>query len=439
MKNNNTLRIQYLSYCAAYVLSMLLSRSGLHILSGVILLIEAVLIYLILFWKEQNLVNMKGFFTLSWVGGQGVACFQLSHLQKDWSNVTWFCFWLIYMGFSIGYDLFEKKKYVPEEGQIPFKKDETTARRLLICIVGLAVASAACFTLEAVVVGFIPFFSDLPHAYSYFHISGVHYFTVSCILIPAISVLYLKLTKEKKVVKMLILGVCNVEAVLIPILCVSRFQLLFAVGFAVVTYIIVNKKIKLRTLIGLMCVMIPAYVVLTVARNHDVEYLNGIFEMKNSSIPIFITQPYIYVANNFENFNCMVEQLTSHTWGLRMLFPVFALTGLKFVFPSLVAYPNFITKTELTTLTMFYDSYYDFGVPGVFAFACLIGTFASAVNQRVKKDQNPIIYLLYGQVAIYLGLSFFTTWFSNATTWFWFAMTFIMYLFVGCRKREKNE
>ena len=73
MKNNNTLKIQYLSYCAAYVLSMLLSRSGLHILSGVILLAEAVLIYLILFWKEQNLVNMKGFFTLSWVGGQGIA------------------------------------------------------------------------------------------------------------------------------------------------------------------------------------------------------------------------------------------------------------------------------------------------------------------------------------------------------------------------------
>ena len=33
--------------------------------------------------------------------------------------------------------------------------------------------------------------------------------------------------------------------------------------------------------------------------------------MKNSKMP-FCTQPYIYVANNFENFNCMVEQLTAH-------------------------------------------------------------------------------------------------------------------------------
>lgn len=439
MRNHKTLKIQYLSYCLAYVLAMCLSRNGFHMLSGMVLLAEALGIYLVLFFQEHNLVNMKGFFTLSWVGGQGIACFQLSHLQKDWSNVTWLCFWLIYMGFSIGYDLYERKRSVSEEEKTPFRKDEITANRLLICIIGLAVVSVACFSLEAVVVGFIPFFSDLPHAYSYFHISGVHYFTVSCILIPAISVLYFESVEEKKPVKMILLGICNVEAVLIPILCVSRFQLLFAVGFAVVTYIIVNKKIKLRTLLGLLCVMIPAYVVLTVARNHDVEYLNGIFEMKNSSIPIFVTQPYIYVANNFENFNCLVEQLPSHTWGLRMLFPFFALTGLKFVFPSLVMFPNYITKTELTTLTMFYDAYYDFGVPGVLIVAAVIGAFASAVNQRIRKDKNPIIYLLYGQVAIYLGLSFFTTWFSNATTWFWFALTFAMYLFVGYRKRERNE
>ena len=93
--------------------------------------------------------------------------------------------------------------------------------------------------------------------------------------------------------------------------------------------------------------MIPVYVLLTVARRHDVAYLNGIFEMKNPNMPIFITQPYIYVANNFENFNCMVEQLTAHTWGLQMLFPVFALTGLKFVFPQLVAIPDFVDKNRV--------------------------------------------------------------------------------------------
>lgn len=191
-------------------------------------------------------------------------------------------------------------------------------------------------------------------------------------------------------------------------------------------------------IVGLFLVMIPVYVLLTVARRHDVDYLNGIFEMKNPNMPIFITQPYIYVANNFENFNCMVEQLTAHTWGLQMLFPVFALTGLKFVFPQLVAIPDFVTKTELTTLTMFYDAYYDFGILGTAIFAFAVGLASATVINMVQKKKNPMTYMFYGQIAIYLGLAFFTTWFSNPTTWFWLALTVMMYWFVGYRKKGKG-
>lgn len=185
--------------------------------------------------------------------------------------------------------------------------------------------------------------------------------------------------------------------------------------------------------------LLPVYVVLTVFRHHDVAYLNGIFEMKFEKMPIFITQPYMYVANNFENFNCMVVQLSKHTWGVRMLFPVFALTGLKFVFPALTASPVFLTKPELTTLTMFYDAYYDFGIVGVFLFAVLLGAAAKWMMRVVKKSDNPVSYLFYGQMAIYLGLAFFTTWFSNATTWFWLILTGMMYLYVGYDKNKKKD
>ena len=70
-----------------------------------------------------------------------------------------------------------------------------------------------------------------------------------------------------------------------------------------------------------MLLMIPVYLILTVARSHDVAYLNGIFEMKYEAMPIFITQPYMYIANNYENFNCMVEVLPAHSLGLKGLFP----------------------------------------------------------------------------------------------------------------------
>ena len=78
------------------------------------------------------------------------------------------------------------------------------------------------------------------------------------------------------------------------VLCVSRFQLIMAAGMALFTFISINEAIRLRYVLLLAAFMIPAYLGLTVMRSHSVSYLNGIFEMKNSATPIFIT-PALYV------------------------------------------------------------------------------------------------------------------------------------------------
>ena len=103
-----------------------------------------------------------------------------------------------------------------------------------------------------------------------------------------------------------------------------------------------------------MCLMIPADVGRTIARSHDVAYLNGSFGMRNEATPIFITQPYMYIANNYDNFDCLVRELPAHAMGLRMLFPLWALTGLKFLVPSLVNFPIYVNKEELTTLADYF-------------------------------------------------------------------------------------
>ena len=118
-----------------------------------------------------------------------------------------------------------------------------------------------------------------------------------------------------------------------------------------------------------------------------------------------------------------------------MLFPVWALTGLKFVFPYLISFPLYVTKTELTTVTLFYDAYYDFGVIGVLLLASMAGAAGAILVSRLNQMKNPIGYLLYGQFAVYMMLSFFTTWFSNPTTWFYLAVTGIMALYVSSGRR----
>ncbi len=436
MMRDTERRIDYISYCASYVLAFTASRLGYVYLAGIVLMLEALLLYMMNFKRSGNLTDLRGLFSLSWVGGEGIACLQLSRLQSDWETLTWICFFLAYFCFISGYDIVAKKlgKQTRERGGI--EKNPRQARRILICVILLGAGSIFCFLLEAVVLGFIPLFSPEPHAYSNFHISGVHYFTVSCILIPALSVLYVRLTEKWTAFSLAVLLAGNLTAVGIPVLCVSRFQLLFAVGFAAVVYLMLYRHVTWKMIVTAFIILIPVYVLLTVARRHDITYLNGIFEMKYERMPIFITQPYIYVANNYENFNCMVAQLPEFSMGLRMLFPVFALTGLKFVFPQVTAFPLYTTKEELTTVTLFYDAYYDFGFAGIILLAFVLGCMAAWMARWVENSRNPAAYLFYGQIAIYLGLSFFTTWFSNPTTWFWLAATFAMYVFSGIRKIE---
>lgn len=435
-------KAEYISYCASYMLAFLFSKLGAVYLAGIILMLEALFLYILNFKRTASLVDLRGLFSLSWIGGEGIACLKLSRLSNAWELATWLCFFLAYFCFMLGYDFWIKKDikgiYAMESSQKTEMKNAVQAQRIMICIILLGIASTVCFLMEAVVLGFIPLFSPEPHAYSYFHISGVHYFTISCILIPALSVLYVKLTEKWNKLRIAVLALENLLAVAIPILCVSRFQLLFAAGFAAVMYLMLYRHITWKMVVISIVILIPVYVLLTVARRHDIPYLNGIFEMKYSKMPIFITQPYMYVANNYENFNCMVCDLPEFTMGIRMLFPIFALTGLKFIFPQVSAYPLYITKEELTTLTIFYDSYYDFGIFGVILLALVLGSTAVWLTRWVEKKKNPVSYLFYGQFAIYLGLSFFTTWFSNPTTWFWLALTFVMYLLIGCERNAER-
>lgn len=423
-----------LVYLICFAASWIFAFFQLYYLSGLALLLAAGFLYYYDYHKSGNLIHLRGLFSAFWVGGQGIACLKLSKLQTDWSLLTWSCFFLAFLGFWITFEVMER---LFGEGYRPIRKwrrGKSAVRPLFVGVVAITAISLAAFLLEAAVLGFIPLFvRGVPHAYSEFHLTGVHYLTVSCVLVPALSVIFFLQGGSRRRRRNILVLVMSLTALAIPILCVSRFQLIFAIALMVFTYCAYQRRVE-PWLVGLaVLVVIPLYILLTVARSHNIEYLNGIFEMKNSRMPIFISQPYIYIANNYENFNCLVTALPGHTWGIRSLFPLWALTGLKFVFPYLISFPIYVNKEELTTVTMFYDAYYDFGIFGVVIFACVLGFVCFLLVEKLKDMRNPIGYLLYGQMAIYMSLSFFTTWFSNPTTWFYFAVTGLLAFY--CNRR----
>ena len=422
-------------YLICYLASYILARFGHYLISGLLLLAAAGWLYMEDYRKYKNLIHLRGLFSLFWVGGEGLACLKLSSLQTDWSNMTWFCLFLAYIGFWLVFEILVRVYGSGYDGYGRWRSFSGDSRPVFAMICGLTVLSLGCFVAEAVILGYVPLFlRGVPHAYSEFHLTGIHYFTVSCVLVPSLTVLYVHMRNGRGSERLLLAAlVMTAISLLIPILCVSRFQLVFAVLLAAFTYISLQKLFHPGWLFGLYVVMIPFYLILTVARSHNIEYLNGIFEMKNASMPIFVSQPYIYIANNYDNFNFLVGALPGHSFGLKGLFPLWALSGLKFFFPQLINFPIYVDKTELTTLTLFYDSYYDFGWIGVLLFSCILGAIAYILVVKLREMRNPLGYLLYAQFAAYLMLSFFPTWFSNTTTWFYLILTGIMALFYHLR------
>ncbi len=86
--------------------------------------------------------------------------------------------------------------------------------------------------------------------YSHFHISGVHYFTVSCVLVPSMAVIWFLRGGVKKRWQAVLVFWLRQHPFWSPVLCVSRFQLIFAVILAVLTFMQVSGKKRLRYLFG---------------------------------------------------------------------------------------------------------------------------------------------------------------------------------------------
>ena len=435
MRERNKIILEYGTYMLSFFVSYIASLAKWYYASGIILIVEAVYLYVHWVRESGSFVELRALFTLAWVGGQGISCLKLSTLQDTWSYITWLSFFVIYIAFGIGYEW--GRKYSRVEGKEP-EKNKKKADRLFRCIMLLLVVSAGCFVIEIIRIGYIPVFSDEPYSYSYFRMSALHYLhycAISCILIPGLTVLWKKIDSEESKWRNGAIIIANIVAFAVPFLYVSRFQFLFEIGVAAVIYILVNKNMRKSTLVLLGLVVCAAYVVITLSQKRDAIYLNNVFKMKYTHMPVFLTQPYIYIANNYDNFDCLVKNLPKFSYGLRMLFPFVSLTGLKFVMPNLVPATVYLTSTELTTFTMFYDAYYDFGVIGVFVIALLIGVVAKVIIDIIKKSDNPVVYLLYGQIAVYLALAFFTTWFSRPATWFWLIITGMIYCYVGYDKK----
>lgn len=224
-------------YLILYGAGVLFASSVHYYMSGMSLILAALYLYFYDYRRSGNPFHLRALFSLFWVGGEGISCFKLSRLQTDWDPVTWASFFIALAAFWSVFGLAEARiRKKREEGK---DKREEKARRKgveavsegteaagsfgrLTAILLLTAVSWAAFLLEAAVLGYVPFFlRGVPHAYSHFHISGVHYFTVSCVLVPSMAVIWFLRGGVKKRWQAVLVLLAAAASLLVPVLCVQ--------------------------------------------------------------------------------------------------------------------------------------------------------------------------------------------------------------------------
>ena len=155
---------------------------------------------------------------------------------------------------------------------------EEDACFLKVCIIVLLAVSYLSFLVEAAVLDYVPLFTEhTPHAYSAFHLKGLHYFTTLFVLLPMLLVYLVKIEKKLSVFSFIAFFL----ALLLPILLVSRFQLIFSVVLFLFVLLLTGYRLHWKKLLLLFLFLLIAYLILTVERAHSVTYLLDIFSMKN--------------------------------------------------------------------------------------------------------------------------------------------------------------
>lgn len=437
--------LYFVSACIYYWIS--------NYIASVVMISLAIFLYVKEVKNTERVINVRGLFALGFIGGFGVSLLKLSSLSARYNVLTFVAVFLAYFGVYLGsYYENRNKKLVKNDSKYVIEKSDKKVLPQDILIISLFVATFISFVIEVIILKYIPLFTiATPHAYSEFHVFMLHYITTFYSFIPCIALCNYYIEPDRKMNKIWLVA-SYVYVVIMALLMVSRSRLILCIILSVFIMIIYRgkdlrkKAFDRKSLIKVILAVIlflALYIVITVARAHDIEYLNGIFDMKNKKMPIFITQPYMYISQNFENLNYMINNIFRFTFGRRVLYPLFTLTFVKKFFPIVLDSPTYVIKEELSTVTIIYDFYYDFGLLGILGFCFLIGYIGAKLENKtysvlsmglnIKNNYTVVLFSLY---CYFMLFSFFQTYFSLTDTWVYIIILLLLSAFVTMKKEK---
>ncbi len=218
----------------------------------------------------------------------------------------------------------------------------------------------------------------------------------------------------------------------VPAICVlsvcaypSRTTFFMCVGFVVILFNFLCRRISVVLIASLMVLGIVAFVFVASARSQ----YGGNSSFKSMTMDAAMTMPYKYVANNYWNLDYAVNpppdrEIHPFTYGIDffsgMLEYFRIVSPLKNSFGWDGIYNESVQKIPgYNTTGYLWEIYKDFGLPGCFAVPFLVGLGMSVLYARLKRGKNPQRVMLYTFLIYFVGFWFFIAGYKQGIFWAW--------------------
>ena len=211
----------------------------------------------------------------------------------------------------------------------------------------------------------------------------------------------------------------------------NRGTLFFSLGFLVIFYNYLHKRISSLWLTLFLAMAIGLFVGIG-----NIRHQYGNSSIENVAAQKMMLLPYMYVANNYWNFDYAINppsdrEYHPHTYGIDFFFGMLEYTGAMGPIRKSKRWDSLFDESiqkeyGFNTANYLWEVYKDLYTPGVFLLPLIIGMALSLFYSKLSKPFTPRVILFYTFFIYFIGWWFFTPGYKQGIYWVWmFIMFFI--------------
>lgn len=367
------------------------------------------------FRKNSDLFAPARIFVMIWSLAIGLAELKLSFYQHEWSLYSWSTLLIGIFSFLSGIILIYLFRINhPVLNRTNFRETVTSKginEKLFYSLTMLLFIFYIIGYLGTVIIkGFIPALHPLPgESRTQITVFAFGLLIHSAPVILLLVVEYFLYSKSKIKLRKYVLVTTAIITLITYTLLLQRMDLFMGMVLIFIVLYYAGRIKSIYIIGGGFLFSIIMYTIMNLRFVKHVEkYVYITSKMKFSEQYSFLTEPYMYIVMNLENFSRGVEKLYYHTYGYFTFNPILSITGLKHM---LLKYFN-INEMELlisgyNTYPFHWYYYFDFGLVGLLIFPFLYGVFVSLIYSKMIQQQNFAWLAIYAIIAFSVLMSFF--------------------------------